>query len=56
MAVLFSSRVNSSEYFPIFVALLWQAGLFFHQGENSVLPAWMLGQQRWLSPQVLSAF
>ncbi|NWR57419.1 LTC4S synthase, partial [Bucorvus abyssinicus] len=29
---IFRAQVNSSEYFPIFLALLWQAGLFFHQG------------------------
>lgn len=38
MTFLFPARVNSSEYFPIFLALLWQAGLFFHQGESSPLP------------------
>lgn len=38
MTFLFPDRVNSSEYFPIFLALLWQAGLFFHQGENIPLP------------------
>lgn len=38
MTFLFPARVNCSEYFPIFLALLWQAGLFFHQGENSSLP------------------
>ncbi|RMB96733.1 hypothetical protein DUI87_26798 [Hirundo rustica rustica] len=30
---IFRAQVNSSEYFPIFLALLWQAGLFFHQGK-----------------------
>uniref|UniRef100_A0A8C0UPK4 Leukotriene C4 synthase n=1 Tax=Cyanistes caeruleus TaxID=156563 RepID=A0A8C0UPK4_CYACU len=35
---IFRAQVNSSEYFPIFLALLWQAGLFFHQGENIPLP------------------
>ncbi|NXS13218.1 LTC4S synthase, partial [Neodrepanis coruscans] len=34
---LFPARVNSSEYFPIFLALLWQAGLFFHQGLAAAL-------------------
>lgn len=38
MTFLFPARVNCSEYFPIFLALLWQAGLFFHQGENIPLP------------------
>ncbi|XP_066833403.1 leukotriene C4 synthase isoform X2 [Anser cygnoides] len=26
------SWVNCSEYFPIFISLLWVAGIFFHQG------------------------
>ncbi|NXU77155.1 LTC4S synthase, partial [Oreotrochilus melanogaster] len=34
---LFPYRVNSSEYFPIFLAVLWQAGLFFHQGLAATL-------------------
>ncbi|NWV03051.1 LTC4S synthase, partial [Ptilonorhynchus violaceus] len=34
---IFRAQVNSSEYFPIFLALLWQAGLFFHQGLAAVL-------------------
>ncbi|XP_032303374.1 leukotriene C4 synthase-like isoform X4 [Coturnix japonica] len=34
---IFRAQVNSSEYFPIFVALLWQAGLFFHQGLAAAL-------------------
>ncbi|XP_026714015.1 leukotriene C4 synthase isoform X2 [Athene cunicularia] len=25
-------RANCSEYFPIFISLLWVAGIFFHQG------------------------
>ncbi|NXM78366.1 LTC4S synthase, partial [Serilophus lunatus] len=33
----FRAQVNSSEYFPIFLALLWQAGLFFHQGLAAAL-------------------
>ncbi|PKU34765.1 leukotriene c4 synthase-like [Limosa lapponica baueri] len=35
--LLASTEVNSSEYFPIFLALLWQAGLFFHQGLAAAL-------------------
>lgn len=27
-----SHRANCSEYFPIFLSLLWVAGIFFHQG------------------------
>ncbi|XP_074772103.1 leukotriene C4 synthase-like [Athene noctua] len=34
---IFRAQVNSSEYFPIFLALLWQAGLFFHQGLAAAL-------------------
>ncbi|NXU84873.1 LTC4S synthase, partial [Xiphorhynchus elegans] len=34
---IFRAQVNSSEYFPIFLALLWQAGLFFHQGVAAAL-------------------
>ncbi|KAM9603941.1 leukotriene C4 synthase-like isoform 1-T1 [Morphnus guianensis] len=26
------ARVNCSEYFPIFISLLWVAGIFLHQG------------------------
>ncbi|XP_068061987.1 leukotriene C4 synthase-like [Anomalospiza imberbis] len=34
---IFRAQVNSSEYFPIFLAVLWQAGLFFHQGLAAAL-------------------
>ncbi|XP_054245121.1 leukotriene C4 synthase-like [Indicator indicator] len=34
---VFRAQVNSSEYFPVFLALLWQAGLFFHQGLAAAL-------------------
>ncbi|KAM8798988.1 LTC4S synthase, partial [Eudromia elegans] len=34
---IFRAQVNSSEYFPLFLALLWQAGLFFHQGLAAAL-------------------
>ncbi|XP_026714254.1 uncharacterized protein LOC113485336 isoform X1 [Athene cunicularia] len=47
---IFRAQVNSSEYFPIFLALLWQAGLFFHQGQNSLLPGLSLD----LFPRVLA--
>ncbi|XP_019390742.1 PREDICTED: leukotriene C4 synthase-like [Crocodylus porosus] len=33
---IFRAQVNCSEYFPIFLAVLWQAGLFFHQGLAAV--------------------
>ncbi|XP_051487022.1 leukotriene C4 synthase-like [Apus apus] len=29
---IFRAQVNCSEYFPIFLSLLWVAGIFFHQG------------------------
>uniref|UniRef100_A0A8C0AV11 Leukotriene C4 synthase n=1 Tax=Buteo japonicus TaxID=224669 RepID=A0A8C0AV11_9AVES len=29
---IFRAQVNCSEYFPIFVSVLWVAGIFFHQG------------------------
>ncbi|KFP52403.1 Leukotriene C4 synthase, partial [Cathartes aura] len=28
---IFRAQVNCSEYFPIFISLLWVAGIFFHQ-------------------------
>ncbi|XP_012430148.4 leukotriene C4 synthase [Taeniopygia guttata] len=34
---IFRAQVNSTEYFPIFLAVLWQAGLFFHQGLAAAL-------------------
>ncbi|NXP05524.1 LTC4S synthase, partial [Thinocorus orbignyianus] len=33
---IFRAQVNCSEYFPIFISLLWVAGIFFHQGVASV--------------------
>nr|XP_009670860.1 PREDICTED: leukotriene C4 synthase-like [Struthio camelus australis] len=30
---IFRAQVNCSEYFPIFISLLWVAGIFFHQGK-----------------------
>ncbi|XP_007906330.1 leukotriene C4 synthase isoform X2 [Callorhinchus milii] len=32
---VFRAQVNCSEYFPIFLAMLWVAGIFFHQGITS---------------------
>ncbi|XP_008850477.1 leukotriene C4 synthase [Nannospalax galili] len=29
---VFRAQVNCSEYFPMFLAALWVAGIFFHQG------------------------
>ncbi|XP_063301486.1 leukotriene C4 synthase-like isoform X1 [Pelobates fuscus] len=29
---VFRAQVNCSEYFPLFLAALWLAGIFFHQG------------------------
>ncbi|XP_074865424.1 leukotriene C4 synthase-like [Carettochelys insculpta] len=34
---VFRAQVNCSEYFPVFLAVLWQAGLFFHQGLTAAL-------------------
>ncbi|CAM5132376.1 unnamed protein product [Eretmochelys imbricata] len=34
---VFRAQVNCSEYFSIFLAVLWQAGLFFHQGLTAAL-------------------
>lgn len=28
------SRANCSEYFPLFIILLWTSGVFFQQGES----------------------
>lgn len=43
-------RVNCSEYFPLFLATLWVAGIFFHEGVRQrwgtlgrwgrVIPGW----------------
>ncbi|XP_068884707.1 leukotriene C4 synthase-like isoform X2 [Aphelocoma coerulescens] len=32
----FRAQANCSEYFPIFISLLWVAGIFFHQGVTAV--------------------
>ncbi|KAM4748757.1 leukotriene C4 synthase-like [Rhinophrynus dorsalis] len=29
---VFRAQINCSEYFPMFMAVLWLAGIFFHQG------------------------
>ncbi|XP_044520333.1 leukotriene C4 synthase [Gracilinanus agilis] len=29
---VFRAQVNCTEYFPLFLAVLWVAGIFFHQG------------------------
>uniref|UniRef100_A0A8C8SLS8 Leukotriene C4 synthase n=1 Tax=Pelusios castaneus TaxID=367368 RepID=A0A8C8SLS8_9SAUR len=34
---VFRAQVNCSEYFPIFLAVVWQAGLFCHQGLSAAL-------------------
>ncbi|XP_074739429.1 uncharacterized protein LOC141949565 isoform X1 [Strix uralensis] len=31
---IFRAQANCSEYFPIFISLLWVAGIFFHQGKE----------------------
>ncbi|NWI32332.1 LTC4S synthase, partial [Sula dactylatra] len=33
---IFRAQANCSEYFPIFVSLLWVAGIFFHQSVAAV--------------------
>ncbi|KAG7270186.1 hypothetical protein CRUP_016020 [Coryphaenoides rupestris] len=33
---VFRAQVNCTEYFPIFITVLWTAGLFFHQGVSSL--------------------
>ncbi|NWS45419.1 LTC4S synthase, partial [Probosciger aterrimus] len=33
---IFRAQMNCSEYFPIFISLLWVAGIFFHQGVAAV--------------------
>ncbi|KAK2542733.1 leukotriene C4 synthase [Columba guinea] len=33
---IFRAQANCSEYFPIFISLLWVAGIFFHQGVAAV--------------------
>ncbi|NWT01602.1 LTC4S synthase, partial [Mionectes macconnelli] len=32
---IFRAQANCSEYFPIFISLLWVAGIFFHQGKRA---------------------
>ncbi|XP_053575618.1 leukotriene C4 synthase-like [Bombina bombina] len=29
---IFRAQLNCSEYFPLFISVLWVAGIFFHQG------------------------
>ncbi|XP_041441129.1 leukotriene C4 synthase, gene 2 L homeolog isoform X1 [Xenopus laevis] len=31
---IFRAQVNCTEYFPMFIAVLWLAGIFFHQGTS----------------------
>ncbi|XP_068431901.1 leukotriene C4 synthase [Clinocottus analis] len=33
---IFRAQANCSEYFPIFIAVLWTSGVFFSQGLSSV--------------------
>ncbi|KAK0152449.1 Leukotriene C4 synthase [Merluccius polli] len=33
---VYRAHVNCTEYFPIFLTVLWTAGLFFHQGVSSL--------------------
>ncbi|XP_040030079.1 leukotriene C4 synthase [Gasterosteus aculeatus] len=34
---IFRAQANCSEYFPIFLSVLWTSGVFFSQGVSSVL-------------------
>ncbi|KAM4675783.1 leukotriene C4 synthase [Discoglossus pictus] len=33
---VFRAQLNCSEYFPLFVSVLWVAGVFFHQGVAAI--------------------
>ncbi|XP_075869789.1 leukotriene C4 synthase-like, partial [Nelusetta ayraudi] len=33
---VFRAQANCSEYFPLFIILLWTSGVFFHQGVSAV--------------------
>ncbi|XP_041443945.1 leukotriene C4 synthase isoform X2 [Xenopus laevis] len=33
---VFRAQLNCSEYFSLFISVLWVSGLFFHQGTSSV--------------------
>ncbi|XP_077589347.1 leukotriene C4 synthase [Stigmatopora nigra] len=33
------AQANCSEYFPLFVAILWTSGMFFHQGASCMCGA-----------------
>ncbi|KAG8438977.1 hypothetical protein GDO86_005239 [Hymenochirus boettgeri] len=33
---VFRAQINCFEYFPLFLAVLWLAGIFFHQGTASI--------------------
>lgn len=48
-------RVNCSEYFPLFLATLWVAGIFFHEGagrRGGVLRGWSPGGGCAYSPRL----
>uniref|UniRef100_A0A8C5PY43 Leukotriene C4 synthase n=1 Tax=Leptobrachium leishanense TaxID=445787 RepID=A0A8C5PY43_9ANUR len=34
---VFRAQINCSEYFPMFLAVLWMAGIFFHQGRDIII-------------------
>ncbi|XP_019726758.1 leukotriene C4 synthase [Hippocampus comes] len=36
---VFRAQVNCSEYFPLFIAILWTSGVFFSQGASCVCGA-----------------
>ncbi|XP_049634392.1 leukotriene C4 synthase [Suncus etruscus] len=45
---IFRAQVNCSEYFPLFLATLWVAGIFFHQGTAALCGlAYLLARLRY---------
>ncbi|OPJ88122.1 hypothetical protein AV530_008144 [Patagioenas fasciata monilis] len=52
---IFRAQANCSEYFPIFISLLWVAGVFFHQGVAAVCGLLYLYTRFRLGPLYASA-
>ncbi|XP_064580889.1 leukotriene C4 synthase-like isoform X2 [Zonotrichia leucophrys gambelii] len=52
----FRAQANCSEYFPIFISLLWVAGIFFHQGVTAVCGLLYLYTRLRLGPLYASAW
>lgn len=51
-------RVNCSEYFPLFLATLWVAGIFFHEGagyRGGILGGWSPNGGNACSPHRLAS-